>query len=250
MIQDQERFLQSIEDTDVTLLPISVEDSIQESLTQDLSNTHLLLLGEVHGVYENPHIIYFLYKQWGFRPLALEWEQDLTETIYSYLRTGDLDFSMIQKSNDGRITSGHFALLKQLQKEGVLDSIVCFHPPVWPSTDNGRDELMAHNILSSFLSENTLVVAGNYHTQRNRIIQGDTILHPMGEYLVKEIPNIPLCNIKYRSGSFYNFEIEDFLTLDDNITQNYLYQEDEIYYLSLGKAHPAIIPHTQSNCST
>jgi hypothetical protein len=87
---------------------------VANTLLQAVSEAHVLVLGEMHGVKENVDVIYSLFKQFGFRQLALEWEPQLHQVALQYLETGTINFASIQQSPDGRITAGHFALLKKL----------------------------------------------------------------------------------------------------------------------------------------
>ena len=49
-----------------------------------------LLLGEIHGVRENPLLIRALIKVFGLTSLALEWPEDLTPVIRAFLASGTL----------------------------------------------------------------------------------------------------------------------------------------------------------------
>ncbi len=124
--QDRLAFVEAIKNIEISEIDTEFDEKSVESLVSELSKTKLLLLGEMHGVKENVDIIYTLFKKLGFRKLALEWNKELRESAEKFLQTGELDFEAIKDSPDGRITAGHFALLKKLKDEGLLESLVCF----------------------------------------------------------------------------------------------------------------------------
>ena len=99
------------------------DEEASDKLLASLEATKLLILGEMHGVKENVDVIYTLFKKFGFRQLALEWKSGLLKVAEYYLESGEIDFDAIKNSPDGRITAGHFALLKKLKDEGLLEKL-------------------------------------------------------------------------------------------------------------------------------
>jgi hypothetical protein len=78
---------------------------------RSLESSGLLLLGEVHGVRENPLVIRALMVALRVTGLALEWNDQLTPVIGGYLAGRPLADDMALWSGDGRITTGHLAVL-------------------------------------------------------------------------------------------------------------------------------------------
>lgn len=125
---DKRAFIEALNSTIITEIPTAFDDNASQELSDNIAQTRIFILGEMHGVKENADIIYTLFKKFGFRELALEWEPDLKQIALKYIETGELDFDAknIKESPDGRITPGHFALLKKLKAEGLLTNLVCF----------------------------------------------------------------------------------------------------------------------------
>ncbi len=202
--KDQRSFLEAIAETQISEIKADFDETSLATLDSELEKSKLFLLGEIHGVRENPQIIYTLFKKFGFRNLALEWDSSLKEVAEGFLKSGTLDFNALKNSPDGRITAGHFALLKKLREEGLLDELVCFDQGGGGGWDE-RDALMAKNILTRPLHTKTLVVAGNLHTQTQPVFIENEEHHPLGENLKKQIPNILSGKIQYSRGEYHNF---------------------------------------------
>ena len=135
-------------------------------LNDFLDSAGLLLLGEVHGVRENPLLIRALMKAFGLTSLALEWPDDLTPMIRAFLASGTLADHPWLWGGDGRITAGHLAVLAERAAAGPLD-LTLFDGVIGADWSwSQRDEAMARRILAtSPPSARTLVVAGNAHTR-------------------------------------------------------------------------------------
>jgi hypothetical protein len=125
-----------------------------------------LLLGEMHGVTENPLLIRALMAEFGLSSLGLEWPDELTPVITAFLATGTLAGHDWLWLGDGRITAGHLAVLAAMAAAGPLD-LVLFDGAGspgegWPE----RDAAMARRLLAAVPAggAGTLVVAGNAHT--------------------------------------------------------------------------------------
>jgi hypothetical protein len=71
-------------------LDLVIEPRALTATRQSLDSAGLLLLGEVHGVRENPLLIRALMKAFGLTSLALEWPEDLTPMIRAFLASGTL----------------------------------------------------------------------------------------------------------------------------------------------------------------
>jgi len=129
-----------------------------------------------------------------------------------FLQTGELDFEAIQDSADGRITAGHFALIKKLKDEDLLEALVCFDEELPFNGWSARETNMAKTILANVSDSLTLVVAGNLHTEVTPITIDDKggKHHPMGERIKEQIPTVPSGKIKYITGQFHNFGTREF----------------------------------------
>ncbi len=253
---EHERDLQEPEQTFKTAVESSVISEIQtqfdpqtvDALNADIESTNLFLLGEMHGVQENPAIIYTLFKKFGFRNLALEWGTWSETTIKNYLSSGILNFEEIKESPDGRITAGHFALFKKMRDEGLVDAITCFDTSGSTSW-NQRDQRMADNILKNLTDTPTLVIAGNLHTRTKGVPDFENakdVNHPMGEHIKNNVPGVPSGNIKLLSGEFYNYGVRQVIQQATPPEHARFYKSaDGLYIFELPEAHAATVPNTE-----
>lgn len=246
--EDERMFAEAISDISVEEIPTAFDELSVQQLAENLKNTKLFILGETHGVRENADIIYTLFKKFGFRQLALEWEPELKQTAERFIESGGLAFDAIQNSPDGRITAGHFVLLKKLKDEGLLDALVCFNEQTQSGEWDERDANMAKNILANVSSSPTLVVAGNLHTEVAPIVFGDdkTEHHPMGELVKKQIPTVPSGKIKYLTGQYHNYGVRDFRGNSKGVELSkarFSKSESDVYVFELPEAHVAVVPN-------
>ena len=105
----------------VTGLDLVIEPRALAAARRSLDSAGLLLLGEVHGVRENPLVIRTLMKAFGLTGLALEWPEDLTPMIRAFLASRTLADEPWLWGGDGRITAGHLAVLADRAAAGPLD---------------------------------------------------------------------------------------------------------------------------------
>ncbi len=246
--QDRLAFVEAIKNIEIGEIDTEFDEMSVESLVSELDQAKLLLLGETHGVKENTDIIYTLFKKFGFKKLALEWDEKLREQADKFLQSGELDFEAIKDSPDGRITAGHFALLKKLKDEGLLEELVCFDGATPSGKWDARDENMAKNIIANLSDSTTLVVAGNLHTKVEPITFDDEKEehHPMGENVKKQIPNVPSGKIKYLTGQFHNYGTRYFGERPEGVEllkARFYKSEEGIYSFELPEAHTAVVPN-------
>jgi hypothetical protein len=229
----------AVADFAVTDLTLVIEPAALAAAQRSLDSTGLLLLGEVHGVRENPLIIRALMRQLGLTSLALEWFDDLASVIRDFLASGTLADHEWLWSGDGRITAGHLAMLAERIAAGPLD-LVMFDGIMgagWSWTQ--RDEAMAERILGAAGSgTRTLVVAGNAHTPTRHTDLGV----PLGAHLARQRPGVRDIRISYASGSFYNFEPRQFSPNPSPPPQARLYEHDKDLILDLPAANEAVVP--------
>jgi hypothetical protein len=177
-------------------------DALAEA-RRSLDSSGLLLLGEVHGVRENPLVIRALMVALGITGLALEWDDGLTPAVGGYLAGRPLADDMTLWSGDGRITAGHLAVLRERAAAGPLGLTLFDGAVETPWTWSRRDEAMARRLLAgATAASGTLAVAGNAHTPT-----GPTSLGvPMGACVARQRPGVRSISIEYGDGGFYNLE--------------------------------------------
>jgi hypothetical protein len=152
---------QAVAEFVVTDLDIVIEPPALTAARRSLDSSGLLLLGEVHGVRENPLLIRALMQAFGLTSLALEWPDDLAPMIRAYLASGTLADHRWLWGGDGRITAGHLAVLAERAAAGPLE-LTLFDGVIGADWSwSQRDAAMARRILAaSPQGTRTLVVAG------------------------------------------------------------------------------------------
>jgi hypothetical protein len=192
--------------------PVRWAPGAKRRAEQSLRRHGLLLVGEVHGVAENPLVIERLIAELGIRTVALEWPRGLEAALGDLARLGTLRPRRAQPINrtsqeaivaaaawcgDGRVTAGHFAVLRRTRV-----NVVAIDEPVVPLEMNARDAAMATNVEQA-LSANPLpmlVVAGNRHTMLSR----QEHYTPAGMRLAARRPDLCAVDIHYAHGRFWN----------------------------------------------
>lgn len=241
-------FIEQARNVEITEIDTEFDEKSVKELATELNDTKVFLLGETHGVKENADIIYTLFKKFGFKKLALEWDRELQAQAEKFLQTGELDFEAVKDSSDGRITAGHFALLKRLKDEGLLDALVCFDEQTQSGEWDDRDENMAKNILANLIGDKMLAVAGNLHTKVAPVVFDEEKAehHPMGEQVKKRIPAVPSGEIRYLTGQYHNYGVRDFREKpeDTELPKARFYKSDDgVYIFELPEAHAATVPN-------
>lgn len=147
-----------------------IEPPALAAARRSLDSSGLLLLGEAHGVRENPLLIRALMLAFGLTSLALEWPEELTPVIRAYLAGKTLPDHPWLWGGDGRITAGHLAVLAERAAAGPLKLILFDGVTGADWSWSQRDEAMARRILAaSPPGARTLAVAGNAHTPTSPI---------------------------------------------------------------------------------
>jgi erythromycin esterase-like protein len=245
-LRDKDVFIEEMNSILIYEIPTAFDEDASKNLLASLAKSRLLIMGEMHGVKENVDVIYTLFKKFGFRQLALEWETGLRAVTEHFIETGEIDFEAIQNSSDGRITAGHFALLKKLKDEGLLERLICFDGSGEADWD-ARDENMAKNILAGLSDFPTLVVAGNLHAKVEPVTFNDeqTEHHPMGERIKVRIPEVPSGKIEYLSGQYHNFGTQNFWEDPEQkkTGARFYLTEDGLYTFVLPEATAALVPN-------
>jgi hypothetical protein len=223
----------------VTDLGLVIEPPALAAARRSLDSAGLLLLGEIHGVQENPLIIRALMQVFGLTSLALEWPEDLAPVIQAFLARGTLADHCGLWAGDGRITSGHLAILAERASVGPLE-LILFDGVIGADWSwSRRDKAMARRILAASPPDaRTLAVAGNAHTQTSPIELGV----PMGARLAEQRPGIREIRISYGGGGFYNGRPRQFACRTDPQGKIRLYQPDGELVLDLPLATEAVVP--------
>lgn len=193
----------AVADFAVTDLDLGIAPSALAAARRSLGESGFLLLGEVHGVWENPLVIRSLMRAFGLSGLALEWHADLAAAVTDFVAGGRLPDHPLLWSGDGRITAGHLAVLRERAAAGLL-SLTLFDGTIGAGwTWSQHDEAMAGRILAApVTAAGTLVVAGNAHTATARTCLGV----PLGAHLAGRRPGVREIRISYGGGRFYNNE--------------------------------------------
>jgi hypothetical protein len=192
---------------EVSNLALVIKPSALAAARRSLDESGLLLLGEVHGVRENPLVIRALMQAFGLTALALEWPDELGSVIAPYLAGEVLADHPALWLGDGRITAGHLAVLRERAAAGQLDLTLFDGVLSADFTWSQRDEAMADRILAragagAARAEvgGLLAVAGNAHTPTHPTALGV----PLGACLARQRPGVRDIRIRYGGGDFYN----------------------------------------------
>jgi hypothetical protein len=150
-------------------------DSI-DAAKASIAETGLVVVGEPHGVYETPGVVYSLALALETRAIAFEWShEEMDEAVQDFVGSGSFDLERLWRlppsaeffCGDGRIATGHFALLQRLRDEGRLDQVIAFDrldPEPHPGDWRIRDREMAERLLAEWDDAvPLLVVTGAFH---------------------------------------------------------------------------------------
>lgn len=249
-------FTEAVKNFVVEELDVDFDEEATKSFADSLQRSKLFLLGETHGVEENPNIIYTFIKKFGFKKLALEWDKNLEKTVNDYLEAGKLDFDSIQENarGDGRITAGHFAMIKKLHEEGLIDKLIFVDNDQFKNSAE-REKGMAKSVLDNISDTPMLVVVGNSHAKTELGEFRDEAKEPdrMGKIIKKNYPNVFSGIANYRSGEHHNYDIGSWGNNDNpelpkkaqfyrsHVTE-YQFTAGE-YVFELPRAHAAKVPN-------
>ena len=196
-------FHRAVDEFVVEDLGLAVEPAALAAAGRSLDSCGLLLLGEMHGVRENPLVIRAVMQAFGLTSLALEWPDDLAPVIRAFLAGEPLADHPWLWGGDGRITAGHLAVLAERSKAGPLE-VILFDGIIGAGWSwSQRDEAMASRLLAGSPSgARTLAVAGNAHTPASPTDLGV----PLGACVARQRPGIREIRIRYGGGRFWNFK--------------------------------------------
>ena len=147
-------FAQAVADFPVSDAGLVLEPAARAAAERSAAESGFLLLGEVHGVRENPLLIRALLQALGLTGLALEWDAELAPVVSAFLAGGALADHPALWSGDGRITAGHLAVLRERSAAGPLELTLMdgalpggMGGPDWSWSQ--RDEAMAGRVLAA-----------------------------------------------------------------------------------------------------
>lgn len=225
-------------------IPTEYSEDAVDSLIDDIVAGNVFTLGEVHGVKENPAIVYTLIKKFKFRQLGLEWDKDLARVVELFQTENVLDYNTIMNSCDGRITAGYFNMLKKIRAEGLVDSVFFFDDK---DSWNRRDEVMAQEIIGHTSEDlTTIVVAGNAHTSLQDIREGDGTVHPsMVRFLQDKDKKFSGGEVHYLSGQYFNNAAKNIISDVEVVGKKarFYRNESDVYVYELPVAHLATVPN-------
>jgi hypothetical protein len=198
-----EAFEEAVRDADASALDVKIEPEASAAARRSRDETGLLLLGEVHGVAQNPQLLRALLETFGIGTVALEWHQELAGVVDAAVTGRPLPEHPFLWFGDGRVTAGHVAVLRAVRPEVVLFDGDAQMGWSWSQ----RDAAMAERLLAGLPEGRPcLVAAGNLHT-RTRPVQPGV---PMGLHLARQRPGVVEVRIGYSGGAFYNGEPRTF----------------------------------------
>ena len=225
-------------------IPTDWDEEATNSLVDDIVAGKVFAIGEMHGVKENPSILYTFIKKFNFRQLGIEWDKEVSRVVDLFQNDQALDYSSIMNSSDGRITAGYFSMLKRVREERLIESVFFFDDK---DSWSHRDEVMAQEIIGHTAdSVPTIVVAGNAHTDLKDIREGDGTTHPsMVKFLEDKEKSFCMGEIKYLSGQFFNNEVKDFGNVEEarSRTARFYRNESGVYIYELPVASLAVVPN-------
>lgn len=176
-----------------------------ERIRAALPDGGLVMVGEPHGTHETPGVLHALMTALDVRTIGFEWShEEMDECVRSFLRTGSFDLEGLWSlpasaelfCGDGRITAGHFALLRRLRGEERLDRAILFDrldPEPAPEDWRSRDREMAERLLQEWDGRGVAVIAvGGFHVH---LEQPGTMAHELAH-------RVPVCTatIDYAGG--------------------------------------------------
>src|SRR3984957_2898863 len=142
-VNSLEVFQQAVNEFDVTSYRLTIDPAALAAARQSLDQSGLLLLGEVHGVRQNPLIAAALMVALDMTGLALEWPAALGEPLSGVFADGLVPDHAQLWGGDGRITVGHFALLRERFLAQRLQALTLFdgvNEAGWARREGGKAE--------------------------------------------------------------------------------------------------------------
>jgi hypothetical protein len=234
-----EAFQRIVNEFDITNYRLTIDPAALAAARQSLDQSGLLLLGEVHGVRQNPLIARALMVALDMTGLALEWPAALATPLSGFFADGRVPDHSQLWGGDGRITAGHFAMLRERFLAERLQALTLFdgvNEVGW----SRREAAMAERILNAQTPGlRTLVIAGSAHTALTPTMLGV----PIGARLAELRPGVREIRIRYGNGTYYNLSPQRFKLHWSLRRQARLHAEGGALVLELPRPVQARVPH-------
>jgi hypothetical protein len=234
-----EAFQRAVNEFDITSYRLTIDPAALAAARQSLDQSGLLLLGEVHGVRQNPLIVRALMVALDMTGLALEWPAALADPLSGFFADGRVPDHPQLWGGDGRITVGHFALLRERFLAQRLQALTLFdgvNEMGW----SRREAAMAERILNAQApGSRTLVIAGSAHTALTPTMLGV----PIGARLAQLRPGVREIRIRYGNGTYYNMSPQRFKLHWSLRRHARLHAEGGALTLDLPRPVQARVPH-------
>ncbi len=171
--------------------------------------------------------------------LALEWPAALATPVSGFFADGRVPDHPQLWGGDGRITVGHFALLRERFLAEHLQALTLFdgvNEMGW----SRREAAMAERIINAQVpGSRTLVIAGSAHTALTPTMLGV----PIGARLAELRPGVREIRIRYGNGTYYNLSPQRFKLHWALHRQARLRAEGSALVLDLPRPIQARVPH-------
>jgi len=237
-----EAFQRAVNEFDITSYRLTIDPAALAAARQSLDQSGLLLLGEVHGVRQNPLLARALMVALDVTGLALEWPAALAAPVSGFFADGRVPDHPQLWGGDGRITVGHFALLRERFLAERLQALTLFdgvNEVGW----SRREAAMAERILNAQVpGSRTLVIAGSAHTALTPTMLGV----PIGARLAELRPGVREIRVRYGNGTYYNLTPQRFKHQWSLRRQARLRADGGALVLDLPKPMQARVPHRMS----
>ena len=202
-----EEFQRAVDEFDITSSRLTIDPAALAAARQSLDQSGLLLLGEVHGVRQNPLLARALMAALDVTGLALEWPAGIAPAVSGFFADGRVPDHPQLWGGDGRITVGHFALFRERFLAARLHALTLFDGVDDEVGWSLRESAMAERILNGQgPATRTLVIAGNAHTALTPTMLGV----PLGARLAEWRPGVREIHIRYGNGTYYNLSPHQF----------------------------------------
>ena len=238
-VNSLEVFQQDVNEFDVTSLRLTIDPAALAAARQSLDQSGLLLLGEVHGVRQNPLLARALMAALEMTGLALEWPAGLATAVSGFFADGRVPDHPQLWGGDGRITVGHFALLRERFQAQRLQALTLFdgvNEAGWSQRESARAE-RKHTATGP--AARTLGIAGNAHPALTPTMLGV----PLGARLAEWRPGVREIRIRYGNGTYYNHSAQRFTQQFSLRRRARLRAEGGALVLELPAPMEARVPH-------
>ncbi len=188
-----------------------------KTLSSLISDQKIVLIGENHGVIENPQFVQSFVSELintkkikfvGFEYPKFIYEDFLNAAADNkFERIENLEVTkMLEK--DGRFSKEHFKLLVYLHERSIPFTFFDSGRGTWDDRDLSMYENITEKMQGNGDSEIAVVIAGNIHTTLRELVLNNKTYKPLGTYF--DPKKILLIELKYHSGAFFNFERRTF----------------------------------------